>query len=126
MSLRLPLRRLAVLVVLAVSATAFAACGGSDETADAGTLVRQTFAGDHPVRSGRVDATLNVDLKGLPKWTEPLSLHLAGPFQTNGGKTVPDFAFDLDLQSGRQPMSLGAIFTKGHGYLTIEGTAFDL
>jgi hypothetical protein len=127
MSHRPPLRRLVALLLVAVTALAVAACGGGDGgSQDAGSLVRQTFGADHPLRSGRIDATVNVDLQGLPKWTEPLSLHLAGPFQTNGGKMVPDFALDLDLQSGQQPMTVGAIFAKGAGYLTIEGRAFAL
>lgn len=126
MSHRRPLALL-TLPILVASALAVAACGGSGGgTTDAASLVRQTFAVSHPIRSGHVDATLNVDLQGLPKWTQPLSLHVAGPFQSNGGTMVPDFALDLNVQSGAQPMTIGAIFAKGAGFLTIEGQAFDL
>lgn len=126
MSPRSPLLRLLALLVVAVTALSVAACGsGGSSGGDATSLVRQTFAAGHPIHSGRLDATLNVDLQGLPTWTQPLSLHLAGPFQGNGGTSVPDFALDLDLQTG-QPMTLGVIFVKGAGYLTVEGQAFDL
>jgi hypothetical protein len=129
---RLLSRRFAVLALLAALATlGLVACGGSDDKssgadADAATLLKDTFGADHPIRSGRLDANLDVDLKGLARFTEPLSLHLNGPFQSNGGKTLPDFALGLDLQGGEKPVTVGAVFADGGGYLTIEGQAFDL
>jgi hypothetical protein len=128
---RLLFRRLAVLTLLAVLLTGLAACGGSDDKssgagADAPTLLKATFGANHPIRSGRLDANLDVDLKGLAQLTEPLSLHLNGPFQSNGGKTLPDFALDLDLQGGEKPITVGAVFAGGGGFLAIEGQAFDL
>ncbi len=128
---RLLSRRLAVLTLLAVLATALVACGDSNDKSsgadtDATALLKDTFGANHPIRSGRVDANLDVDLKGLAKLTQPLSLHLSGPFQSNGGKTLPDFALDLDLQGGEKPVTVGAVFAGGGGYLTIEGQAFDL
>jgi hypothetical protein len=131
---RLPSRRLAVLALLALLAVlvmGVAACGGGNDKssgadADATTLLKDTFGADHPIRSGRLDANLDVDLKGLARITEPLSLHLNGPFQSNGGKTLPDFALGLDLQGGEKPITVGAVFAGGGGYLTIEGQAFDL
>jgi hypothetical protein len=127
----LPSRRLVVLALLAALTLGAAACGGgSDKSSgsgsDATTLLKDTFGANHPIRSGRVDANLDVDLKGLAQLTQPLSLHLSGPFQSNGGKTLPDFAFDLDLQGGDKPITVGAVFAGGGGYLTIEGQAFDL
>ncbi|HMJ35458.1 MAG TPA: hypothetical protein VK501_16235 [Baekduia sp.] len=123
-------RLTAVLLALAVAAAlGVSACGGSSSAGgggDATALLTDTFGADHPIRSGRVDANLDVDLKGLPQLTEPLSLHLTGPFQSNGGKNLPDFALELDLASGTRPVTLGAVFAKGGAYLTIEGRSFDL
>jgi|GEM_PF-755131 len=128
---RLPFRRLAVLALLAALVAGLTACGSSGDKssgsgADATALLKDTFGADHPIRSGRVDANLDVNLKGLAKLTVPLSLHLSGPFQSNGGTTLPDFALALDLQGGTKPITIGAVFAKGGGYLTIEGQAFDL
>jgi hypothetical protein len=119
-------RSLAVLITLAIAALGLSACGGSGGGDDATALIKDTFAADHPIRSGRVDATLDVDLQGLPTFTKPLSLHLSGPFQSNGGKTLPDFALDLDVQGGDQPVTVGATFAQGGGWLRLEGQAFDL
>jgi hypothetical protein len=128
---RLLSRRFAVLTLLAVLALGATACGGSDDKSsgadtDAPTLLKDTFGANHPIRSGRLDANLDVDLKGLARITAPLSLHLNGPFASNGGKTLPDFALGLDLQGGEKPITVGAVFAGGGGYLTIEGQAFDL
>jgi hypothetical protein len=123
--------RLAVLALLVALAATAAACGSSDSSADkasgadAATLLRDTFGADHPIRSGRVDADLDVTgVKALGN--QPLSLHLNGPFQTNGGKELPDFALGVDFQGGDNPVTVGAVFAQGGGYLTIEGQAFDL
>jgi hypothetical protein len=128
---RLLFRRLAVLALLAALTLGAAACGsGGDKRsgadADATALLKDTFGANHPIRSGRLDANLDVDLKGLARITQPLSLHLNGPFQSNGGKTLPDFALGLDLQGAEKPITIGAVFAGGGGYLTIEGQAFDL
>jgi hypothetical protein len=122
-------RLTAVLLVLALAALGLSACGGSGDKSSGGdpaALLKDTFGADHPIRSGKVDATLDVNLKGLAQLTDPLSLHLSGPFQSNGGKQLPDFALQLDLQSGTQPVSFGAVFAQGGAYLSIEGQAFNL
>jgi hypothetical protein len=126
---RRPVRLTAVLLLLAALALGASACGGDDgggsAGADATALLKDTFGADHPIRSGRIDANLSVDLKGLAQLTEPIALHLTGPFQSKGGKTLPDFALELDL-SGTRPITVGAVFAQGGGYLTIEGRSFAL
>ena len=124
--------RLSAVVLALLAALVLASCGGGDSSSgsgggtDASALLKDTFGSDHPIRSGRVDANLDVELKGLAKVAAPLNLHLNGPFQSNGGATLPDFALGLDLLGGDKPITLGAVFAQGGGYLTIEGQAFDL
>jgi hypothetical protein len=123
-----------VSLLLTVIALTAAGCGGGDSgsgssssggDADAAALLKDTFGAGHPIRSGRVDATLDVDLKGWAVLSTPLDLHLNGPFQSNGGTKLPDFALDVDF-GGQQPLTLGAVFAQGGGYLTLEGQAFDV
>jgi hypothetical protein len=122
------IRLTVALLLLALAAVGVSACGGGDSSSggDPAALLKDTFGADHPIRSGQVDATLDVDLKGLAQLSTPLSLHLAGPFQSHGGTKLPDFALQLDLQSGTQPVSFGAVFAQGSAYLSIEGKAFNL
>src|SRR3954471_15348586 len=123
--------RLAVLALLVALALTAVACGGgssddrSSSSAAPSTLLRDTFGADHPIRSGRVDA--NLDVTGLSQLgNQPLSLHLNGPFQSNGGDQLPDFSLGVDFQGGDNPITVGAVFAQGGGFLTIEGQAFDL
>jgi hypothetical protein len=124
------LRPVLLLLLLAAVALGATACGGSDSSSSSGddpaALLRDTFGADHPIRSGRVDANLDVDLRGLAQLQQPLNLHLSGPFQSNGGAKLPDFALDVDFQGGQRPVTVGAVFAQGGGFLTIEGQAFDL
>jgi hypothetical protein len=119
-------------LLLAVIVLTVSACGGSDDDAssggaggDAAALIKDTFGAGHPIRSGRLDATLDVDLKGWAVLGTPLDLHLNGPFRSNGGTKLPDFALDVDF-GGTPPVTVGAVFAQGGGYLSIEGQAFDL
>jgi hypothetical protein len=121
-----------VSLLLAVIALTVSACGGSGSSSsgaggdgDAAALLKDTFGSGHPIRSGRVDATIDVDLKGWSVLSTPLNLHVNGPFQSNGGTKLPNFALDVDF-GGTQPVTLGAVFAQGGGYLTIEGQAFDV
>ncbi|WP_445149121.1 hypothetical protein [Baekduia sp. Peel2402] len=124
--------RLAVLLLTVIALTASACGGGSSSSgggggssSDASALLKDTFGQGHQIRSGRVDATLDVDLKGWAVLGTPLNLHLNGPFQSNGGNKLPDFALDVDF-GGEQPLTIGAVFAQGGGYLSLEGQAFDL
>jgi predicted small secreted protein len=119
-------------LLLAVIALTVSACGGDDSSSggsggssDAAGLLKDTFGSGHPIRSGRVDATLDVKLNGFAALATPLNLHLNGPFQSNGGTKLPDFALDVDF-GGEKPLTIGAVFAQGGGFLTIEGQAFDV
>ena len=66
-----PLRPLAVLLALLALVVGSAACGsgrrsGDKSSADAGALIKDTFGAGHPIRSGRVDATLDVSSTASP------------------------------------------------------------
>jgi hypothetical protein len=122
--------RLVSLLSIVIALTVAGCGGGSDASSssgggDAAALLKDTFGSGHPIRSGRVDATLDVDLKGWSVLSTPLNLHVNGPFQSNGGTKLPDFALDVDF-GGAQPVTLGAVFAQGGGYLSIEGQAFDV
>jgi hypothetical protein len=125
---RIP-RLLAVVLALAVIAVGAAACGDDNSASggsDAQSVLKQTFGPGHPIRSGRLDLSLDLRLQGLPKLDGPVVLRLSGPFQSNGSGTLPNFQFTLDADAGGRSFTAGAVSTGKAGYLTFEGTSFDI
>jgi len=122
-------RTVSIFLALVVSAFAIAACGGdnsSSSSSDAEAVLKQTFGPDHPIKSGKLDLALNLDLKGVARLTDPVALRLSGPFQSNGAGTLPNFQFTLDVDAGGKAFSAGAVSTGKAGYLTFEGQSFDI
>jgi hypothetical protein len=118
-----------VLACLTLAALAAAGCGGGEGAStspETARLLADTFGAGKPVRSGRIDLTLDVSAKGLPNLREPLIAHVTGPFQSAGNGTPPKFAFDLDLSSGGSKVKAGAISTGAKGYLTFAERAYAL
>jgi hypothetical protein len=126
--MRIP-RTVSIFLALVVSAFAIAACGGdnsSGNSSDAEAVLKQTFGPDHPIKSGRLDLSLNLELEGVARLTDPVALRLSGPFQSNGPGTLPNFQFTLDVDAGGKAFSAGAVSTGQAGYLTFEGQSFDV
>ncbi len=66
---------------------AVAGCGGS--SGSAAGLLRQTFCGQHTVRSGNLKVALTLTPSGSRTLTGPVSLSLSGPFQSLGSGKLP-------------------------------------
>lgn len=123
------LAQLTALLATLALAVSLAACGsssGGSGSTDAAALLKDTFGANHPIRSGRIDADVDVNLPDVAQLSTPIKLHVNGPFQSNGGRTLPDFALGVDFDGGTNPVTVGAVFAQGGGYLTIEGQAFTL
>jgi hypothetical protein len=81
------------LVCLTLAAPAAGGCGGGDGASTSpqtAKLLADTFGAAKPMRSGRIDLTLDVRARGLPNLHEPLVARVTGPFQS----TV-DVRFDV-------------------------------
>ena len=83
-------------VAALVAAVALAACGGGgssssssggggESAADAKanakavrTLVKQAFGPNEKARSAKVNATIDIDVKGVPRWKDPIEISLDG------------------------------------------------
>ena len=118
-----------VLVALCLAALVAGGCGGADGASTSpatAKLLAETFGAAKPVRSGRLDLTLDIRARGLPNLSGPLVVHVTGPFQSAGAGKAPKFAFDLDLSSGASKVKAGAISTGTKGYLTFAERAYAL
>ncbi|HEY3775444.1 MAG TPA: hypothetical protein VGL69_20745 [Solirubrobacteraceae bacterium] len=133
------LRRVAPLVTAGALVLGVSACGssgshGSGSGGSAGpaassnptTLLRQTFASTHSIKSGVLGVSIVITPKGSSELTAPLSLTLGGPFQSSGGGQTAQSALTIAFSGLGKHGSLGVTTTGSAGYVTLEGTSYKL
>jgi hypothetical protein len=118
------LRRCLLLLVLPLFVVGCGGSGGGD--ASTSTLLKDTFAGDTTVKSGKLDVSLGVEAQGLPTLTGPVAFKLSGPFSSMGSGKLPKFDFDLDIAAGGQTVQAGAVSLGDTGYLKFGGRAYSV
>jgi hypothetical protein len=123
------LRPVVLLALLASLALVVGACGGSDEKVTSSTnvndLLTQTFTGSKQVKSGTLDLTLKLEAKGGSSQLDgPITIRLAGPFQTQGSGKLPKFKLDAAFEGAGQSIKAGATSTGEKGYLSFQGTDY--
>src|SRR4051795_1099005 len=86
-------RRPALTLLLLGLLALVAGCGGGGDSGDARALIDKAFS--NSITSA--DMTLNIQAKveGVQQLQQPVSLKVTGPFQSNGGKKLPSFDFDV-------------------------------
>jgi len=126
-------RAIVALLALAVVALVLAACGGGGSgsgsggsSADAGTLLRQTFAGTHDIRSGRAAVQLRVVATGSSSIRGPIELGITGPFQSHGSGQLPSFDLALDAKAQGQGFQAGLTSTSDKVFVKLGGTAYEV
>lgn len=126
-TIRRPIAALLALVAVLALAGGLAACGGSSSSnAGAQELLAQTFGPDKPVRSGKLDLGLNLDLKGVKNLGGPVVITLKGPFQSAGKGKLPSFDFSATLAAAGQNLSAGAVSTGDKGFVRFQGKSYVL
>jgi hypothetical protein len=129
------LRPAVLLSLLAALALVVAACGGSDENGggqeasadtDVNQLLTQTFSGTKKVESGNLNLKLQIEAQGgqADQLGGPVSVSLAGPFQSQGGGKLPKFRLEANVQGGGQNIKAGATSTGEKGFLSFQGTEY--
>jgi hypothetical protein len=106
-----------------------AACGdtssGSDENAT--TVINDTFSGKKEVKSGKLDMNVTAKLEGTgaaAQLDEPVSIKLAGPFQSRGEDALPEVDLDLSVSGGGQTFTAGALTTGKAAFISYQGTDY--
>jgi hypothetical protein len=113
-------------LVFAVCALTLAACGSSDSSGQARTLLKQTFGAAHKVESGNLNFNLTLNPSGSSTLTTPLSLSFGGPFQSLGAGKLPQSDFTITLAGLGRSGSVGLLSTGQSGYLTLKGTSYQM
>ena len=126
-------RILFLLVALAALATGLVACGGGDDGGGSDEnpqkVLSDTFSSDHEnIKSGNVDITFDIDVKGDQGGT--LTASLGGPFQSEGDNKIPSLDFDakVDASGNGQDFSFdgGLITTPDQAFVNYNGTDYEV
>lgn len=122
-------RAFVALLLVAIAGFTLAACGGDNggsgaggDTADARTLLDETFSGTKDVRSGRVAVSVRVGTGG-----EAFAFDLSGPFESQGDQGYPKFDVAVDARLGSQgSISAGLVSTSDRLFVELEGNAYEI
>jgi hypothetical protein len=128
------LKQTGSLMAAGALALGVAACGSSHGSGSKGpaassnptTLLRQTFASTHSIKSGILGVTLVITPKGSSELSTPLSLSLGGPFQSGSGGHSAQSALTISFSGLGKHGSLGVTTTGAAGYITLQGTSYKL
>jgi hypothetical protein len=121
-------RRLAAVLIAVVAAGAIAACGSSSSStsADAQTLLKETFSGSHKISSGVLNFGVTISPSGSSVVKGPISLNLSGPFQSRGSGQLPASNFTISASALGHHGQLGVVSTGGGAYVILKGSAYQL
>ena len=124
-------RLIPILLALIAVAVGIGACGGdSGDKADARQVVKQTFAGQKRVDSGKLDLSMTAKLRatGLAatQLKEPIVIRMSGPFQSRGEDALPAMDLQLSANGSGQDFSAGAISTGDKGYVSFLGKPYTI
>ena len=124
-------RLIPVLLALIALAVGVAACGGGGgDNADARQVVKQTFAGQKRVDSGKLNLSMTAKLQatGLAatQLKEPIVIRMSGPFQSRGDNQLPAMDLQLSATGSGQDFSAGAVSTGDKGYVSFLGKPYTI
>jgi hypothetical protein len=118
-----------MLLVIALASLAFAACGGDDEgkatsSTDVNQLLKDTFSGQKNVKSGKLNLVVDIDSSAAGAATGPVSVKVAGPFESQGTGKLPKFKIDAALSGAGQNLKAGATSTGDKGFISFQGQQY--
>ncbi len=99
---------------------------GPAASSDPTTLLRQTFASTHTIKSGVLAVKLVIVPKGSSEVTTPLTLSLGGPFENRGSGHSAESALTIAFSGLGKHGSLGVTTTGSAGYITLDGTSYQV
>jgi hypothetical protein len=120
-----------------ITASLVVGCGGSSSKptssggsggagASAQTLLRETFTGKHPVKSGDINFALKVVPSGSSELTAPITISFGGPFQSGDSGKLPESDFTVTGSAQGESGKLSIISTGNAGYIAVDGVSYQL
>jgi hypothetical protein len=89
--------------------------GGAPNSPEVKKLIRETFGPNDKAKSGNISGVIDINVKGLPRYKEPIQISVVGPW-TDGGGGPPEAAFNVSLGL-RGGILGGDVYFKGNDAL---------
>ena len=124
---RSPTRLVLVLACVLACGALITACGGSEESGDAGAerTLEQTFgATAGKIERGRLSANINLAPEGLLKLGGPIALRLDGPFSAPATGDLPRFALSFLATLAGQQFDGRLTSTGRKAFVTLDDRAY--
>ncbi len=127
-------KALAALALLSVAT--LAGCGADSGSGDASTpaerhaaaerLIRQVHGVNPKASSGRIDATIDLDVKDSPRFKGLTEITADGRWNLPDGATVPDVELDVGLSLGGSALGGTLVIADGKGYIKLGNSGYKI
>jgi hypothetical protein len=98
--------------------------GGKANSAEVKKLIRQTFGPNDKASSGNLSGVIDITVKGLERYKDPIQVSVVGPFTNAGGQ--PEAMLDVSL-SLRGGILGGDMYLKdGKAFIGLGSTAYEV
>jgi hypothetical protein len=129
-------------VATLVAALALSACGGGDSPSSksgkggesaaekkanakaVNKLAKQAFGPNKKARSAQLNATIDIDVKGVKRWKDPIEITLDGAYELAPGASVPDFKLEAGLLLRDQAYGGAILLNNRKAYLEVGTTGY--
>jgi hypothetical protein len=134
--------KLALALAALLATGSLAACGGGDSPSSSkdkggesaadvkanrkavSKLVKQAFGPNEKARSAKVDATIDIDVTGVPRWKDPIQISLNGAYELASGEDVPDFDLEAGLLLRDQAYGASLLLVDRKAYIAVGTTGY--
>jgi hypothetical protein len=120
---RFPRRALALLAAAALLVLAGCGGGGGDSK-DARALIDKAFK--QPIPSANMTLNIEAKVDGVAQLQQPVSLKIAGPYQSNGKQKLPSLDWKVSVAGGGQAFSGGLISTGDNLFVNFQNQNYEV
>jgi len=136
--------KLSVLLAMLAAMLVLAACGGDDDSSggagsdkpaardkaqdrkDMARIIKQGFGPNEKAKSGRIDGTIDLEVKGVPRYKGPIEITASGGYELRSGAEVPDFNIDVGLVLNDHAIGGSLVIADSQSYIALGTTGYKL
>jgi hypothetical protein len=117
-------KRAGALTLSLISLVAAGCGGGGGNSDDARSLINKAFS--NSISSADMTLSIQAKVNGVAQLQQPVSLKIAGPFQSNGKGKLPSFNWQVSVSGGGQAFSGGLVSTGDNAFVNFQGTNYEV